>query len=100
MNDEDNHAREQEVRDKIARQLKSIGHAPKKQPAGEERQKLKAAANRLDQMLKASGDADREAMCSAAGRLDNLLRDLRRGNDVTARLKRRSKTNAPQTNQE
>ncbi len=100
MNDEDNQAREREVRDKIARQMRSIGHAPTNQPLGEELLKLKAAASRLDQMLKASDDADREAMRTAAARLDNLLRDLRHGNDVTARLKRRTKTNASQTNQE
>jgi hypothetical protein len=100
MNDEDNQPREQAVRDKIARQMRSIGHAPTKQPPGEELQILKAAASRLDRMLRASDDADREAMRTAASRLDDLLRDLRQGNDVSARLKRRTKTNASQKNQE
>jgi hypothetical protein len=92
MNQKDNQAGEHEVREKIARQMRSIGQASKPL-AGEELQKLKTAAIRLDQMLKASADADREALRSAAGRLDNLLCDLRDGKDVNARLKRRTKTN-------
>ena len=100
MNDDDNQAREHEVREKIARQMRSIGRAPKKQLPGEELQKLRTAASRLDRMLKASADEDREALRSAVTRLDKLLRDLRHGDDVTTRLKRRTKTNDSQTNQE
>ena len=100
MSDEDNQARERDMREKVASQLRSIGQAPSKPLPREELQKLKTAASRLDQMLKASADADREALRGAAGRLDNLLRDLRRGKDVTPRLKRRTKPNPSRANQE
>jgi hypothetical protein len=100
MSDEDIPARERELRAKVANQMRSIGQAPKKPLPGEELQKLKRAASRLDQMLEASADADRAVLQSAATRLDKLLRDLRRGKDVNARLKRRPKTNDSQTNQE
>jgi hypothetical protein len=100
MKDEDIQAREQEVREKIARQLRSIGHAFRKSLTGEELQKLRTAASRLDQMLKASADADREALRSAVGKLDNLLRDLRDGKDVNLRLKRLTKLGDSHTKQE
>jgi hypothetical protein len=100
MNQEDNQAREHEVRERIARQMRSIGQAPRKPLPDEELQRLKTAASRLDQMLKASDDADHEALRSAAGRLDNLLRDLRDGKDVPSRLKRPTKTNNSPTNHE
>jgi hypothetical protein len=100
MNDEDIQAREQEVREKIARQLRSIGHALRKSLTGEELQELRTAAGRLDQMLKASADADREALRSAVGKLDNLLRDLRDGKDLNLRLKRLTKLDDSHTKQE
>jgi hypothetical protein len=52
-------------------------------------QKLKAAAGRLDQMLKAAVDADGQVLKSAAARLDQLLEDIATGKDVTYGLKRR-----------
>ena len=96
----DDQAREHELREKIASQMRSIGKESRKSLAAEELQKLKTAAGRLDRMLKASADEDREALRRAVTRLDNLLRDLRHGDDVTTRLKRRTKTNDSPTNQE
>jgi hypothetical protein len=96
MNTETNQGRPRELKDKIVGLMKSIGHAPKKPLLGEEMQKLKTAASRLDQILKASAQTDREVLRSAAVRLDTLLCDLRDGKDVPARLKRRTKTNAKQ----
>jgi hypothetical protein len=89
MNDEDSQAREHDLRKKIAGQMRSIGQAPGKPLPGEELQKLKSAASRLERMLKDSSDGDRETLLTAAGRLDQLLDDIRKGNDVTPRLKRR-----------
>lgn len=89
MNDEDSKAREHELREKIAGQLRSIGQARGKPLPGEELQKLKSAASRLERMLKDSANADRLTLRTAAGRLDQLLDDIRKGNDVTPRLKRR-----------
>jgi hypothetical protein len=62
MNDEDSKAREHELREKIAGQLRSIGQARGKPLLGEELQKLKSAASRLERMLKDSANADRETL--------------------------------------
>lgn len=74
---------------RIATLIRSIGQGPEKQIAGEELQKLKAAAGRLDQMLKAAADADQQVLKNAADRLDRLLADIRKGKEVTNGLKRR-----------
>ena len=87
MNDQDNQDQPRGVGQRIASLIQSIGQGPEKQNTGEELQKLKAAANRLDQMLKAAAEADQQALRNAADRLDRLLRDIRKGKDVTSRLK-------------
>lgn len=87
MNDEDKQGEARDVGQRIARMIRSIGEGTENQIAGEELQKLKAAANRLDQMLKSAADADREALRNAADRLDRLLVDIRKGKDVTGRLR-------------
>ena len=89
MNHEDSQDQARDVGKRIASLVRSIGHGPEKQKTSEELQKLKAAADRLDQMLKAAADAERQALRSAADRLDRLLVDLRKGKDVTNGLKRR-----------
>ena len=89
MNDESNQVPDRNLGNRIASKVRSIGNGPEKKIAGEELQKLKAAANRLDQMLEAAADADREALRNAADRLDRLLLDIRKGKDVTNNLKRR-----------
>jgi hypothetical protein len=88
MND-DNQGREREVKQRIASLMQSIGPGTGKPISGDEAQKLKAAAGRLDQMLKDAGEAEREALKEAAGRLDRLLIDIRKGKDVANRIKRR-----------
>lgn len=95
MSDEGNEAREREVGRRIAGLIRSIGQAPQKQISSEEQQKLEAAANRLDRMLKAAADADHQALKDAAGRLDRLLMDIRKGKDVTSRLKRAREQQEP-----
>lgn len=78
------------MREKIVSLMLSIGQsAKKKQITSEELQKLKNAAGRLDQMLKASADADRQTLQNASVRLEKLLSDIRKGKDVTNDLKRR-----------
>lgn len=84
------HHRDPDVREKIVSLMLSIGQsAKKKQITSEELQKLKNAAGRLDQMLKASADADRQTLRNASVRLEQLLTDIRKGKDVTNDLKRR-----------
>ena len=89
MNSGDNQGPDRDAREKIVSLLQSIGKGPKQEIPAEELQKLRSAAGRLDQMLKAAADADQQALKSAAGRLDHLLKDIRAGKDVTGNLKRR-----------
>jgi hypothetical protein len=89
MDTGDNHDRDRAIREKIARQMRSIGNGPEKQITAEELQNLKNAAIRLDQILKAAADADQQALKSAAARLDQLLSDIQAGKDVTDILKRK-----------
>jgi hypothetical protein len=91
MNDERNHDRERDARKRIATLIRAIGQGPKKPITSEEMQKLKAAADRLDHMLSAAADGDRQALRGAAARLDQLLVEIREGKDVTNHLKRRQK---------
>ena len=89
MNSRDNPAPDREVRERIVNLMQSIGNGPKKQIPAEELEKLKSAASRLDQMLKAVANADQQTLKSAAARLDRLLSDIRAGKDVSSNLKRR-----------
>jgi hypothetical protein len=90
MNNDQNEDRQRDIRERIASLIRANEKgAKKKEISGEELQKLKAAANRLDRMLKASAEADTEALKKAAGRLDRLLEEIRSGKDVTDGIKRR-----------
>ena len=89
MNDDDQ-KRESDVGNRIAHLIRSIEQRPGKPVAAEEHRVLAAAAARLDQILKEAADAERQALKSAADRLDELLVDMRKGKDVTDRVKRRS----------
>jgi hypothetical protein len=89
MSSRDNQGPDRDLRARIVNLMQSMGKEPKKQIPFEEMQKLKSAANRLDQMLKAAASADQQALKSAAAKLDQLLSDMRAGKDVTSNLKRR-----------
>jgi ParB-like chromosome segregation protein Spo0J len=89
MSDGDNQHPERELRERIARLMQSVG-ATGKQVSEQERQELKSAAIRLNQLLQSTADADQQALKTAAGRLDQLLSDIRTGKDVTQALKRKS----------
>ena len=89
MNNDQNKDRERELRERIASLMRSNHQARRKPITAEERQKLKSAADHLDQMLQSAVDADRQALKGAAVRLGQLLADIRKGKDVSARLKRR-----------
>lgn len=80
---------EDELRERIASLLRANDQALKKQITDEEVRTLKAAAGRLDRMLKAAVDADGQALKSAAARLDQLLEHMVSGKDVSRGLKRR-----------
>jgi hypothetical protein len=89
MNSGDNRGPDREARETIVNLMQSIGKGPKKETPAEELRKLKSAASRLDQILKAAANADQQTLKSAAARLDQLLSDIRAGKDVTSNLKRR-----------
>jgi hypothetical protein len=89
MNSRDNPGPDREVHERIVNLMQSIGSGPKKQISAEELEKLKSAASRLDQMLKAAANADQQTLKSAAAKLDQLLSDIRAGKDVSSNLKRR-----------
>lgn len=89
MSNEDSQSRERDAGKRVASLIQSIGQAPGKQVTSEERGRLKAAAGRLDRMLKTAGDSERQALRDAAGRLDRLLGEMRKGKDVSDRIKRR-----------
>ena len=85
----DEHSGEGELRERILRVIRSSEQGPNKSIPAEELQKLKAAAGRLDQILKDAGEADTQVLKNAAARLDQLLEDLKAGKDVVSVRKRR-----------
>jgi len=85
----ENDGRPRDAAEKVSRLMQSIGRGPEKQISSEELQKLKSAASRLDQMLKASDDANAEGLRNAAARLDKLLSDISAGKDIASKLKKR-----------
>lgn len=87
--DDNDQKRESDVGKRIANLIRSIGQQPEKPVAVEEQRALAVAAARLDQLLKESADADRQALKNASVRLDELLSDMRKGKDITDRIKRR-----------
>src|ERR1700687_2534569 len=89
MNNENEKGGEHDLRQRIVSLIRANEQALKKPITDEEAQKLKAAAGRLDQMLKAAVDADGQVLRSAAARLDQLLEHISAGKDVTYDLKRR-----------
>ena len=89
MNSGDNQGPDRDVSDRIGNLMRSIGKGPTKQIPAEELQKLKGAASRMDQMLKAAANTDQPALKSAAAKLDQLLSDIRAGKDVSSKLKRK-----------
>jgi hypothetical protein len=95
MDDETARRRARDVGKRIASLIQSIGQGPEKQITRDEWQKLKDAAERLDQMLKAARDTERQALRDAAGRLDRLLVDIGKGKDVSNQIKRRRDRQEP-----
>ena len=89
MNNENEKGGEQDLRQRIVSLIRANEQALKKPVTDEDVQKLKAAAGRLDQMLKAAVDGDGQVLRSAAARLDQLLEHIVTGKDVADDLKRR-----------
>lgn len=86
MNNDDSPQRD--LREHIASVIRTLERPPRvSEISHEELQKLKTAANRLDQMLRDAADANQQSLKNAAARLDQLLADIRTGKEVT--LKRR-----------
>ena len=91
MSNKGNHSREQELRERIASLVRANEKARKRQLTGDELEKLKSAAGRLDQMLQAAAEADQQTLRIAASKLDQLLTDIRTGKDISNVLKRRER---------
>jgi hypothetical protein len=89
MNNENEKDKEDHLRQRIVSLVRANEQAVKKPVRDDEVRTLKAAAARLDQMLKAAVDSDGQVLRSAATRLDQLLEDIATGKDVTDNLKRR-----------
>jgi hypothetical protein len=89
MNNENEKGREQDLGQRIVSLMRANEQALKKPITDQEVRMLKAAAGRLDQMLKAAVNADGQVLRSAAARLDQLLEHISSGKDVTDDLKRR-----------
>jgi regulator of protease activity HflC (stomatin/prohibitin superfamily) len=91
--------RPDDVRDRITRFMQSNGRACRKEAAPEEAQALRAAAGRLDQMLKQIAESEEsqvqqarekeaQTLRNAASRLDRLLAGVT-GNEAMPALKLR-----------
>lgn len=89
MDNENEKGGEVDLRQRIVSLIRANEQALRKPITDEEVQKLKAAAGRLDQILKAAVDTERQVLTSAAARLDQLLEGIATGKDVTNNLKRR-----------
>ena len=89
MNNENEKDKEDHLRQRIVSLVRANEQAVKKPITDDEVRTLKAAAARLDQMLKAAVDADGQVLRSAVARLDQLLVDIATGKDLTDNLKRR-----------
>jgi GTP cyclohydrolase I len=89
MSNEYHQDRERALRERIASLIRANAQAPRKPITDQEQQKLQAAANRLDQILEAAEDEDRLALKNAAARLGQMLKDIRKGKDITIKLKPR-----------
>lgn len=82
MNNDDRQARDSALRERIVNLIRANQQAPRKKPTPQEERTLKAAANRLDQMLQDAAEAERQALRNAAARLDQLLAGIRAAKDV------------------
>jgi cell division protein ZapA (FtsZ GTPase activity inhibitor) len=85
----DNDDQDRELRERIASLVRAAERVPTVPVPDEELQRLKAAAIRLDEMLKEAAEADVQVLKSAAARLDQMLAKIGKRKDVTGDLKRR-----------
>jgi uncharacterized membrane protein YccC len=90
MNNDGNQGREQDLLERIMSLIRANRQARTEPIRGEELQKLRTAASRLDGMLQAAAEGEQQALRSAAARLDQLLAAIRRGKDVSGEIKRRA----------
>jgi len=86
---DDNQDRERALRERIVSLMRANEQARRKSVPEDEVQRLKAAASRLDQMLKAGAEQEAENLKNAAARLDRFLADMRKGKDFTEGIRRR-----------
>ena len=80
---------DRELRERIANQVRATESARTAAATEQELAALKAAASRLDQLLKTGADADAQALRNAAARLDQILAGIGAGKDVTGEIKKR-----------
>lgn len=70
------------VAERIAEVMRAHETIAGKKVSQPDLQKLKAAAERLEQLLADAADAEKDDLKKAASRLDQLLKDLGAGKDV------------------
>ena len=70
------------VGERIAEVMRAHEAVAGKKVSQQDFQKLKAAAQRLEQLLADAADAEKDDLKKAASRLDQLLKDLGAGKDV------------------
>src|SRR5262249_32265754 len=78
-----------ERQERIGSQIRAAESARTTPVTDQELQALKAAAGRLDQLLKEGTDADAQALKNAAARLDQILAGIGAGKDVTGEIRKR-----------
>jgi len=89
MDSEDAKDRERELRERIIHRMQSLGQAHRPQVKHHELQNLKAAANRLDRLLRDARQSEQDELRTVAVRLDQLLSDIDAGKDVVKEILRR-----------
>ena len=82
MTNDDGRDPDHSLRQRIASLIRANQQALKNPVSADELEKLRAAANRLDRMMQSGAEEDRQALKSAATRLDQLLADIRAGKDL------------------
>jgi hypothetical protein len=87
MPDDDSQDPQRALCERIVTLMRANEQARKQPVSDDERQKLKSAVSRLEQMLNAAADGQRRVLASAAERLDGLLRDMRNGKDLTVKIR-------------
>jgi len=89
MSTEENQDDARTVGERIAEVIRSNEKVPKKNLGPGDREKLKAAADRLEQLLSEAANAETEELKTAVSKLEALLKNIGAGKDVAPTLRLR-----------